>query len=184
MSNDMKKIKRKNMDYLKYDLDEIFTIDDFKNQTDEVFHKLVSKQIDKAMILKDSKSKFVMLHLSDYENLIKNIDTRQKSKNDKTNIQENNISSNKTTNLQTVKENVSKFEELKSSVSDDSKADDEIGEDELQKALEAIEKINIIEDKASTVLDKDKADKIKDKSKISIPKIKDKEKRAKEAFWE
>jgi hypothetical protein len=171
------------MDYLKYGLDEIFTIDDFKNGTDDVFERLVSKEIQKAMVLKDSRSKFVVLNLKDYENLIKGVDIND-TKSDTVHTQKSSDEDNtKDTNeTKIIEEDISPTNEETPS------KDSEIDDDELKKALEAIDKIGKsveVEDKPKTEeIDKDDTSEDEKKIKVNITKAKDRDKKAKEVFWD
>lgn len=108
------------MSLLQYSSKEMFSATDLVRKNKYIFDKLNSKEIEKAVILKDGKPSFIMMDFEFYENIIKEYE-KIKSKNRKT------IDDKKDSVINNEKQKTSEF--------------DKISEDEFKKALEDIEKL-------------------------------------------
>ncbi|WP_026802873.1 hypothetical protein [Aliarcobacter lanthieri] len=111
------------MSLLQYSSKEMFSATDLVRRNKPIFDKLNSKEIEKAVILKDGKPSIILLDFSEYEKLIEDY-LILKNKSLSTNH------SQETTNIET-----------KSHLKEEKKFD-KISEDEYKIALNEIEKLS------------------------------------------
>jgi hypothetical protein len=128
------------MNYLTYASTEMFSSTDLIRKSKMVFDKISKNEIEKAVILRDGKPSFMLLDFQTYENImndylrLKNIESTKS--NSKTKILQDN------------------YQEEKTIDSSDIKSTDDIDEEQLQKALEQIEQLQIGEPNNDTQVDK------------------------------
>ena len=109
------------MPLLQYSSKEMFSATDLVRKNKYIFDKLNSKEIKKAVILKDGKPSFIMMDFDFYEEIIEEYE-KLKSRNRK-------IVDDKKEEIPSINEN------------QESNEFDKISEDEFKKALEDIEKL-------------------------------------------
>jgi hypothetical protein len=128
------------MNYLTYASTEMFSSTDLIRKSKMVFDKISKNEIEKAVILRDGKPSFMLLDFQTYENImndylrLKNIESTKS--NSKTKILQDN------------------YQEEKTIDSSNIKSTDDIDEEQLQKALEQIEQLQIGEPNNDTQVDK------------------------------
>lgn len=111
------------MSLLQYSSKEMFSATDLVRRNKPIFDKLNSKEIEKAVILKDGKPSIILLDFSEYEKLIEDYLTLKNKSFSTNHTQEN-------TNLET-----------KSYLKEEKKFD-KISEDEYKIALNEIERLS------------------------------------------
>lgn len=109
------------MPLLQYSSKEMFSATDLVRKNKYIFDKLNSKEIEKAVILKDGKPSFIMMDFDFYEEIIEEYE-KLKSRNRK-------IVDDKKEEIPSINDN------------QESNEFDKISEDEFKKALEDIEKL-------------------------------------------
>jgi PHD/YefM family antitoxin component YafN of YafNO toxin-antitoxin module len=109
------------MPLLQYSSKEMFSATDLVRKNKYIFDKLNSKEIKKAVILKDGKPSFIMMDFDFYEEIIEEYE-KLKSRNRK-------IVDDKKEEIPSINDN------------QESNEFDKISEDEFKKALEDIEKL-------------------------------------------
>jgi len=133
------------MNYLTYASTEMFSSTDLIRKSKMIFDKVSKKQIEKAVILRDGKPSFMLLDFQMYEEImndylrLKDIESGKTDKN-VSRVTESNQNSLKT--QQSIEE-----PEIKST--------DDIDEEELQRALEQIEQLDL-DDLDSNISKEDK----------------------------
>lgn len=141
------------MNLLQYKSDEMISSTELIRKSKTIFNKLQKKEIEKAVILRDGKPQFMLLDFDTYEKLMgEYISLKQSNENQ---------SNKKSTTLK-------KQEEI---------VDNEINKDELQKAFEQIEKLDL----QSNNKPETKSDDFE--IKIEVEEI-DKEKQPLKDFWQ
>ncbi|RBQ27115.1 hypothetical protein [Arcobacter sp. CECT 9188] len=111
------------MSLLQYSSKEMFSATDLVRRNKPIFDKLNSKEIEKAVILKDGKPSIILLDFSEYEKLIEDYLTLKNKSFSTNHTQEN-------TNIET-----------KSHLKEEKKFD-KISEDEYKIALNEIERLS------------------------------------------
>lgn len=141
------------MNLLQYKSDEMISSTELIRKSKTIFNKLQKKEIEKAVILRDGKPQFMLLDFDTYEKLMgEYISLKQSNENQ----------SNKKPSA------LKKQEEI---------VDNEINKDELQKAFEQIEKLDL----QSNNKPETKSDDFE--IKIEVEEI-DKEKQPLKDFWQ
>lgn len=113
------------MSLLQYTSDEMFSATDLVRKNKSIFDKLQKKEIEKAIILRDSKPSIMMLDFSEYEKLMK--DYLNLKAGNSTNI-----------NTKTINETIIEEKTIKS--------DSKISQEDYEAAMKEIEKISFSSD--------------------------------------
>jgi hypothetical protein len=117
------------MNYLTYASAEMFSSTDLIRKSKMVFDKISKNNIEKAVILRDGKPSFMLLDFQTYEDIMNDY------------IRLKNLESNKTiATTQVVKKQINEPTIIEN---EDIHSTDDINEDELQKALAEIEKLQV-----------------------------------------
>lgn len=111
------------MSLLKYTSDEMYSSTELIRRSKMIFDKISDKAISKAVILRDGKPSFIMLDFFEYERLSKEY----------LSMKENQTKSNKPSEV-----NLKSKEIIK-----ENKQSEELKEDDLQKALDEIDNLNL-----------------------------------------
>lgn len=159
------------MNPLLYSSNEMFSSTELIRKSKMIFDKLLSSEIEKAIILRDGKPGFMLLEFEEYEKLMKEY-LELKENSTKTTVVEEELREEKTEPIKVVEkeESVEKIEEPKEdsedigfSMQENSEEqfkhiDEDISEDDLKKALEDIESLNLDDDKKEEELNLDEDD--------------------------
>lgn len=138
------------MDYLRYASNEMFSSTDLIRKSKMIFNKLSKKEIEKAIVLRDGKPAFMLLDFDTYEKIMK--EYLHLKENTKSEVKENFISIDDIK----IKEKEAAVEELYEDRYEDyeESAFAEIDDEELQKALEEIDKITFVDEATDKKEDK------------------------------
>ncbi|OCL84234.1 hypothetical protein [Arcobacter porcinus] len=132
------------MSLIQYTSNEMFSATDLVRKNKLIFDKIQSKEIEKAIILRDGKPAMILIDFIEYERIMKEyISLKSKSANIETNSFEVEKESIKTT-----KEDINlkeMIEDTKSAILN-SISDDKISEEDYIKAMEAIKNLNFNSD--------------------------------------
>ena len=121
------------MNFLQYTSKEMYSSTDLIRKSKGIFDKLNKKEIEKAIILRDGKPSFMLLDFETYENIM--IEYMQLKQNS------NNIST--THETKTYNETVAIEEEVnEANIDTTESAKNQLNEEDLQKALEEIDKLD------------------------------------------
>ena len=136
------------MSYLLYASNEMFSSTQLIRKSKDIFDKLISQDIDKAVILRDGKPNFMLLEFAKYEEIMTDYINLKKLISKNNHITEHiklnlDVDTIKTKNVAVSKEKTIN-------------TPDEVNEEELKKAFEQIEALN---------LDKSFKDEVKDELK-------------------
>lgn len=208
------------MNYLRYSSDEMFSSTELIRKSKIIFDKLNKREIEKAVILRDGKPSFMLLDFATYERLMKeyeklnykagkktqeqflSLDDIEVSNNTK-NVKAINPISEPITEIEDIKEikEIDEIDEIELPVQESKIEDitqieqissDEINDEDLLKALEEIDRINISNDTPSDTSINDEIDDFEndfdDDFKVALDEIKDEEEKVKEPplkeFWD
>lgn len=178
------------MNPLLYSSNEMFSSTELIRKSKMIFDKLLSDEVDKAIILRDGKPGFMLLEFSKYEEIMKEylelkqgLGSTQTIKDEKPkevakeveievadepvveDIEESFFESEKIEEPE-IKEEVVEVKKHETAEEQFEHIEDDISEDELKKALEDIEKLSINDEKEDDMdLDMDLEDELEDVSK-------------------
>lgn len=113
-----------------YSSDEMFSSTDLVRKSKPIFDAIITRKIDKAVILRDGKPSFIMLDFFEYEKIMKEY------------FELKNISQEISITKESKEKPVQILQELLDESVTQNVVDDEIKEEELQKALEEIDNID------------------------------------------